>query len=560
MIFLSVKDLSVSFGGEELFSGLSFAIEKGDRLGIIGANGCGKTTLLKIITGDVQPDSGEVFLPGAATVGVLTQDSAFDVSDDSDITALGQMYLAFPELLRAEKDLELLHEWLSGHQEESESEEYASRAARLCELNDYYIEKGGETFRARCRSALMRMGFSEDEVLLDVRRLSGGQRTRLALARRLCTEPDLLILDEPTNHLDADTLMWLENYLSGYSGTVIAVSHDRYFLDRVTNKTLFIDHKKGRLYRGGFSQSSKAREEDRKIYERHYINQEREIARQMRYIEQLRRWNRERNIIAAESRLKLLAKMDRLPPPEKDDEVIPPMRFVSSIQSGSEVFTVKDLCFSYGKKRILDNASFIIKRGERVFVTGPNGCGKSTLIQLFLGRLLPSSGKIVQGHNVKIGYYDQENQNLDPDSTVIEEIWSRYPGLSQTAVRSALAGFLFRGDSVFKEVKVLSGGERARLTLVRLMLSNMNTLLLDEPTNHLDILSRESLEQAINAFEGTLVCVSHDRAFVNNLATRILWFREDGALLDMPSVHPGSAWDEWREPVKSFDSLPESEA
>ncbi len=551
MTFLSVNGLSVSFGSDVLFSDLSFAIEKGDRLGVVGANGCGKTTLLKIITGEAEADSGEIYLPKSASVGILRQDSAFDDADSDDGTALGRMYGAFPELLAAEKRIEELHGWLERHADESDTPKHASITAELCSLNDFYTANGGDSFRARCRSVLAKMGFTDEEMSLPLGSLSGGQRTRLALSRRLCTEPDLLILDEPTNHLDAETLGWLENWLCGCKSTVIAVSHDRYFLDRVTNKTLFIDHKKGNLYKGGFSASSAAREEDRAIYERQYRNQEREIARQMRYIEQQRRWNRERNIIAAESRLKLLDKMEKLPPPEKDDERIPPMRFQSSIQSGSEVFTARGVSFSYGKKPIIENASFIIKRGERVFITGPNGCGKSTLISLLLGRLLPKEGKIEPGHNVNIGYYDQENQNLDPSSTVIDEIWNRYPDMPQTAVRSALAGFLFRGDDVFKEVPVLSGGERARLTLVRLMLSKMNTLLLDEPTNHLDILSREALEKAISAFDGTLVCVSHDRTFINNLATRILWFTGDGRICDMPFVHPGRAYDEWREAVKS---------
>lgn len=545
MTIISVNGLSLSFGPKDILKDVSFALNENDRLGIVGSNGCGKSTLLSLLLGKIEPTSGSVYINQNTTVGILTQDSAFEILPESGGTVREQMWAAYPELLSAEARMQELTDRMSEHSDEAETDEYLHMAKEYSALHDRYVAGGGLTYRSRCDSTLGHMGFSESDAALPIGALSGGQRTRLALARRLCREPDILMLDEPTNHLDADTLGWLENYLASYKKCLIVVSHDRYFLDRVTGKTLMIEHGTAKLYRGGYTASAEQRRIDREIYEKHYREQQKEIARQEAYIAQQRRWNRERNIIAAESRQKLLDKMEKLEAPVSEEKTVR-MRFTQGIPSGNDVLTARGLGFSYpGGAPILHGLDFSIKRGERIFIVGPNGCGKSTLIKLIIGRLRPTEGALDPGHNLQIGYYDQENQNLCESNTVLEELWTLYPDMKEHEARGALGAFLFRGDDVFKKVEVLSGGERARLTLVKLMLSKMNTLILDEPTNHLDIGSREALEAALAEYDGTLICVSHDRKFVSNAATRILGFDRAGRLISVPVMHRGSAWDEW---------------
>ena len=552
MTIISVNDLCLSFGPKDLLINLSFALEHNDRLGIVGPNGCGKSTLLSLLLGKEEATSGSIFIAKNTTVGILTQDGAFTVSEELGATALEQMYGAFPELIAAEKRLAELSSWLERHADESDTEKHGSITREYSELHDRFVREDGLVFRSRCRSILERMGFDPAAMDIPVTSLSGGQRTRLALSRQLCREPDILMLDEPTNHLDAETLGWLENYLSSYQKCIIVVSHDRRFLDRVTNKTFLIEHKHGKLYRGGYTACAEQRRIDREIYEKHYRDQQKEIARQEAYIEQQRRWNRERNIIAAESRQKLLDKMEKIAAPEKDEKTVS-MRFTCGIPSGNDVLELRRVGFSYVPgSRLLSDVSFKVRRGERVFIVGPNGCGKSTLIKLLMEKMRPTAGVIDFGHNLQIGYYDQENQNLDDNNTVLEELWNLYPTMKEHEARGALGTMLFRGDEVFKPVSVLSGGERARLTLVKLMLKKMNTLILDEPTNHLDIGSREALEEALTGFEGTLICISHDRAFIDALATRIIGFDGDHNIHDMQSNTPGKAWEEWMTYVASL--------
>ena len=536
MIVLSTEDLSLSFGAKTLFRGVSFAADEYDKIGIIGSNGCGKTSLFKIILGDLDADTGRVYISKDKSVGILRQDEALGsfANESGEMSALEVMYRSFPELLRAEAELAELEKRLHGD---------ASLASRFTALNEKFIADGGLEFRGRCASTLLKMGFDEESMNRPFSSLSGGQRTRLALSRELCREPDILMLDEPTNHLDTETLGWLESFLSSYKKCVLVISHDRYFLDRITNKTLCMEFGGAKLYNGSYSQSMEKRKAEREIQERHYKNQQKEIARQEAYIAQQRRWNRERNIIAAESRQKLLDKMERIEKPKEAPRAIS-FNFSSSIESGNEVLSLRRLCFSYdGKNELLGGLSCLVKKGDRLFVAGPNGCGKSTLIKILLGKLAATSGYVEVGYNVSVGYYDQENQNLDPENTVLDELWTAYPTMEEHKVRGALAGFRFFGDDVYKKVSELSGGERARLTLTKLLLSKMNLLILDEPTNHLDIDSREALERAIDEFEGTVIAVSHDRYFLSKLATRVLDLMPKPAV-DVYVSHKGEAYDE----------------
>ena len=546
MIAISTEGLSLSFGTTPILSGVSFALDEGDRVGVIGENGCGKSTLFKLLLGELEADEGHVYISKGKTVGILRQDDAFaDFSGESaDSTALEIMYRSFPELLSMEARLSALEAALAdgeagGRTHESLVEEYTA-------LNEKFIADGGLEFRGRCASTLAGLGFDKDSMSRPFSTFSGGQRTRLALSRELCREPDVLLLDEPTNHLDLETLAWLESFLCAYKKCVMVISHDRYFLDKVTNKTLAIENHKAKLYSGGYTKSMEQRRIDREILERHYKNQQKEIARQEAYIAQQRAWNRERNIIAAESRLKLLEKMERVERPDAISKGIK-FGFSSSIASGNDVMTLRSLGFGYRPSNpLFENISLTVKRGDRLFLVGPNGCGKSTLIKILVEKLRPTSGHLEIGYNVNVGYYDQENQNLNTAGTVLEELWSTYPTLTELEIRSTLARFKFRGEDVYKLVGELSGGERARLTLSKLILSDINLLVLDEPTNHLDIDSREALEEAILGFDGTVIAVSHDRYFLGKLATRMLDFSGAPSLdtTDIPVFKAGEGYEE----------------
>ncbi|MBQ4136754.1 MAG: ABC-F family ATP-binding cassette domain-containing protein, partial [Clostridia bacterium] len=446
---------------------------------------------------------------GDKTLGVLEQNAALE----SENTLIDEMLLTFPGLLADEKRLSELSAKLSSGD--------ADIISQYTRLEEKFRENGGYEFRSRCRGHLINMGFPEEMHSLSISSLSGGQKTRLALTRLLILAPDILILDEPTNHLDEQTLTRLENQLAGYRGTLIVISHDRYFLDRVTTHILEIENTKAELYEGNYTKFVKEKKERRESLERAYKNQQKEIARIEAYIEQQRRWNRERNIIAAESRMKALDRMEKIDRPENAPGSIR-MRFSKALDSANDVLKITGLGKSYGEKRLFSDLELLLQKGERMFICGPNGSGKSTLIKVLMGFEEASEGYFDFGYNVKIGYYDQENQNLDDKKTVLDELWDAYDGLTQTEVRNTLALFMFKGDDVFKLVGELSGGERARLTLAKLILSKINLLVLDEPTNHLDINSRDALENALSEFDGTIIAVSHDRYFVKRLATRMV--------------------------------------
>ncbi len=528
MIILSVSALSFSVGVKEILENISFAVEDGDRVGIVGVNGSGKSTLLRMITGKLEPSGGAVYIAKDKSVGMMEQDDAFNVvtSGAFDTTVLSQMYASYPELCRDEARLSELEELLK----RAEGEELRRLTAEFTEVNTRFIDGGGLHYKSRCRSILSKLGFGEKYYSEDISSLSGGERARLNLARLLFREPDILILDEPTNHLDTDTMEWLEGVLSGYKKTLVVVSHDRYFLDRVTTKTLDVENHGAKLYAAPYSGYLKLKEEARRAEQKKYDLQQKEIARLEAYIEQQRRWNRERNIIAAESREKAIARMEKVDKPKAEPKSIR-FGFTKSEESGNDVLSVRSLSMEFPAKRLFDNISFEVKKRERVFIAGANGTGKSTLLKILLEKIPATSGVFEFGYNVTVGYYDQENQNLDPSKTVVDELWDAYPGLDRTQIRNTLALFMFRGDDAFKSVSVLSGGERARLTLAKLILSKMNLLILDEPTNHLDIKSREALETALEEFDGTLIAVSHDRYFIKKLATRVLELK-DGKIVD----------------------------
>lgn len=526
MTILTADSLSLSFGAKVIIENISFSINEGDRLGIVGVNGSGKTTLLSMISGDTKPDSGSVYIMRGKTVGLLRQNEAFSRAPGCRDKVLEQMYGAFPRLLEIEERLSVLERMMTVLPPGGYGCMNALREHD--ELSAEYRDGGGLYYRARCVSVLEKLGFDERFHDLPTDALSGGQRTRLALVRLVLSEPDILMLDEPTNHLDIDSLLWLEGFLSTYKKTVMVVSHDRYFLDRVTNKTLEIEHKKSKLYPAPYSGYAEMKRRDRETQEKHWQAQQREIKHQLDIIEQQRRWGQERNFVTIKSRERYLEHMTLIDRPDALPKSIK-FRLEAAGRSGNEVLDVRGVSMGFGQSELFRDLSFSVRRRDRLFILGANGCGKSTLIKLLTGKLTPSAGFIEYGYNVEVGYYDQENQNLNEKNTVIEELWGEYPSLTQTEVRGALARFLFVGDDIEKPISVLSGGERARLTFCKLILSRVNLLILDEPTNHLDIKSREALEEALSEFDGTLIAVSHDRYFIDKLSTRILPLTKDGA-------------------------------
>jgi ATP-binding cassette subfamily F protein 3 len=515
MIVLGCDGLTLSFGERDVLSNVSFSVQEGDRVGIVGENGAGKTSLLKLITGSYE-GRGNVYISKDKTVGILEQNAVAD----GEGTVYSVLESAFSDLIEREAEIERMRKRIDITHSVgiTLSDDYLSDYTQKLEQ---FTADGGDHFRGRVRSYLTKLGFSQSEWDLPTSSLSGGQKTRLALGRLIMKPPDILLLDEPTNHLDIQTLGWLEDVLSSLSSTLLVVSHDRYFLDRVATKILDIENGHAKLYNGNYSAYVQKKKTDREIQKRHYENQQREIARLEAFIEQQRRWNREKNIIAAESRQKAIDRMEKIEAPEAERRGVR-IRFTEGSESGNDVLTVSDLGMRFGAEPLFSHVSFLIKRGDRAFVVGKNGSGKSTLMKILRGRLRQTSGSYEFGYNVSIGYYDQENQELDENNTVLDEVWSEYGKRTQTEIRSALALFLFKGDDVNKKVSDLSGGEKARLTMVKLILRSNNVLLLDEPTNHLDIKSREALEDALTEYKGTIIAVSHDRYFINKLCTRVL--------------------------------------
>ena len=545
MIALSVSDINLSFGTDVILKDISFSVNDGDRVGVIGVNGAGKTSLFKVINGTYPSDSGAVYIQKGHTLGTLEQNPDLTALP-KNLTCLEYMYMAFEGLLSLEAEIKRLEEELSASSLSASTERTMSLSEALIEKNRVFSEKGGLEFRSRCRGMLLRLGFDDTLINQKISTLSGGQYTRLSLARLLATEPDILMLDEPTNHLDIDALAWLEGFIAAYKKTVIIISHDRYFLDKTTNKTLHIQHNVARLYNGSYSATKKQQEEEAASLERRYKEQQKEIARIKANIDFQRRCNREHNFVTIRSKEKQLARMEKIALAPKAPKDIR-MSFATESESANDVVEAKGVGFSYGGAKLISNLSFLVRRYERVMFLGANGTGKSTLMKLINSILTPTEGKITLGYNIKIGYYDQENRGLSINKTVFEEMHDEYPEKTNLELRSTLALFLFGAEDIDKPISTLSGGERARLTLAKLMLKKVNLLVLDEPTNHLDIGSCDALEHALLAFDGTIIAVSHDRYFINRIATRIIELdptRENG-MLDYPLDEGDDAFAEY---------------
>lgn len=510
---LSCQNISKSFGTDEVLKDISFHLEANEKAAIVGINGAGKSTLLKIIMQKEQADAGEVVLAKDATLGYLAQYQ--DISGERSIyeevlSSRGEVLELEARLREQEAQMNLL----AGEELERLLENY-HRLSREFEL------LGGYTYRSEVTGILKGLGFLDEELTRKMGELSGGQKTRVSLGKLLVTRPDVLLLDEPTNHLDVESIRWLEGFLANYKGAVVIVSHDRYFLDRVVTKVIEIFQHKGFVYQGNYTEFAKKKAKVRKDLLRQYYRQQQEIKRQEEVIAKLKSFNREKSIKRAESREKLLDKVERLEKPTEEHTDVQ-IVLEPEVTSGNDVLTVSNLAKAYGAHRLFSDLSFELKRGERVALIGNNGTGKTTILKLINGLEEGDGGSITLGTNVQIGYYDQEHQLLHMEKTIFEEISDAYPQLNNTKIRNVLAAFLFTNDDVFKRISDLSGGERGRVSLAKLMLSNANFLILDEPTNHLDITSKEILESALNQYTGTVLFVSHDRYFINQTATRIL--------------------------------------
>lgn len=524
MAILTVNNIQQSFGEEVILQNVTFEMQKGERVGLVGVNGSGKTTLFKVLTGEYTPDTGSVVFGKDTVLGYMEQ----HVCRDFHKTAFEEVMTVFAPLLRMERELEDLNTLLSAH---PGGEDLERLILRQTDLNDRFVDAGGLTCRSRARSALMGLGFSEDQLENRVGVLSGGQKAKLQLAKMLLGGANLLLLDEPTNHLDIQAVEWLEDFLKNYNGAYIVISHDRYFLDKVTQRTLEMEGKSVTSYKGNYSRYLELRAEHRLAMQRVYESTQKEITRIEGIIEQQRRWNQERNYVTIASKQKQIDRLEAtLEKPEAEPESIR-FQFKASRRGGNDVLTAQDLSLSFGGPPLFEHVNLEIKHQEKVFLIGPNGCGKTSLFKILLGQYTPDSGSVRLGSAIDVGYYEQSQLSLHDEKTVMDEIWDLHPQMPQTEVRSALAVFLFKGEDVFKPVGALSGGERARVLLLKLMLSKANFLLLDEPTNHLDIGSCEALEDALSGYDGTLFVVSHDRYLINKLADKVYVLGKDGAKL-----------------------------
>ena len=512
-MILQCSHISKSFDGNTILNDISFHINEQEKTAIVGVNGSGKSTLLKILMGEYEADDGEIIIQKDAVIGYLAQNQDID----SAKSVLEEMQDAKKDVIALEQELNDITEQMN----HASGEELEHLIAKSDTLRHRFELAGGYTYHSELIGVLKGLGFTEEEFNKPVSALSGGERTRVALGKMLLTSPDLIILDEPTNHLDMKAIRWLEGYLSGYRGAVIIVAHDRYFLDRIVTKVVEIRQHKSTVYQGNYSQFSEKKQALLDTQMKQYLNQQAEIKHQEAVIAKLKSFNREKSVKRAESREKQLDKIERLDKPVEENTRMN-LLFSPRIQSGNDVLSIEHLSKAFDSEILFTDISFELKRGERVAIIGDNGSGKTTILKIINDLVKADAGTIRLGTNVEIGYYDQAHQVLYAEKTIFEELQDDYPSMTNTEIRNILAAFLFTDDDVFKQISKLSGGERGRVSLAKLMLSDANLLILDEPTNHLDIDSKEILERAVNHFEGTVLYVSHDRYFINRTATRIL--------------------------------------
>ncbi len=517
-MILTCNDISKSFGEHEVLKNVGFIIEEGEKAAIVGNNGSGKTTLMQIICGLQTSDSGNVQISKDKRLGYLAQDLL-----SGDNTIYDELLSVFSHVIATENRIRETEAEMMG-KEGDELQDLMSRYSRLTE--SFEANKGYE-YRSRIKGVIKGLGFLDEDSSRLLSTLSGGEKTRVGLAKLLLQEPQLLLLDEPTNHLDIESVQWLEGFLNNYSGSVLIISHDRYFLDKLVTKILEIENTKATVYLGNYKTYAQKKEQDRETALRHYVNQQREIARQENIIKQLRSYNREKTVKRAESREKALEKIERLDKPQETQKMH--IEIVPKKESGKDVLDIKEISKGFNGDNLLSNISFSISKGEKVAIIGPNGVGKTTLLKIILEQHQPDKGTITLGKNVFIGYYDQQHQQADPEKTIFQELRDSNPDLTNLELRNVLAAFMFTGDDVEKQIGKLSGGERGRVSLAKLMLSNANFLILDEPTNHLDMQSKEILEEAVRNYTGTVLYVSHDRYFINNTAEKILEIRNKEA-------------------------------
>ncbi|NLI23027.1 MAG: ABC-F type ribosomal protection protein [Clostridiales bacterium] len=520
MILISVQNVQKGFGAHEVLRDVTFSLQKGEKMGLVGVNGCGKTTLMRLISGEDQPDGGTIHMNRDLRIGYLAQVDDIALTD----TVWGAMLRVFEPVIALEKRLRALEEELARHAEDARTTLRLS--AEYQRLTEQFARMEGYAYEGEMIGVLTGLGISREMFPRAVGTLSGGERTRLSLAKLLLQKPDVLLMDEPTNHLDLEAIEWLQNYLTDYRGTLMLISHDRYFLDHVC--TTMGEMLGGRVskFTGNYTEYMKKRTADFEARMKAYQLQQKEIDRERAIIERYRSFNREKSIRAAESRQKRLDKIERLDKPAEENHV----RFAFDVRRrmGEEALEVKGLQKSFEGRTVFRDVSFKLRAGDRVALIGPNGVGKSTLFKILMNRQTPDRGSVRYGVNVDVGYYDQHQQELHPGNTVLDEVWNAFPAMEQSKVRGALGLFLFSGDDVFSTVASLSGGERGRVALTKLMLRKDNLLLLDEPTNHLDMDSREVLEDALSDFPGTILAISHDRYFINRFADRVMVMNEDG--------------------------------
>jgi len=521
VLVLSASNITKSYVDKKILENISFFVEEKDKIGLLGLNGAGKTTLFEIISGNVEPDSGEIFIKSTMKIGYLKQHTKVD----SDLTMYEECLTVFEDLIKMEERIHSLAELIS-EKSNAGDDSYESNLKEYGTLLEEFNSRNGYGFKSEIKGVLKGLGFTDEDFDKSVNILSGGQKSRLALAKMLLEKPDILLLDEPTNHLDIESIEWLENFIKDYDKALLLISHDRYFLDKVVNRVFYLENRNIYIYNTNYTKFMEQRKRDLEILKKQYEDQQKEIKRQTEIIERYMQYGDERYIKQARSRQKMLEKMKVIDKIETNKKLS--LSFEPSVVSGRDVLLAEKITKSFDGETLFKDISLSIYRGEKVGLIGPNGIGKTTLFKILLGKMPFDGGEISLGKNVVTGYFDQEMAQLSDEKTVIDEVWDAYPYLNHYQVRSYLSRFLFIGDDLFKEVSTLSGGEKARLSLLKLMLSNANFLLMDEPTNHLDIDSKEVLEDALNMYSGTVFVISHDRYFLNQIATKIYELTQDG--------------------------------